>query len=114
MTVVGDKQHAFSPLVTMYHIPHTIYHIPQDWETPDFVKEEAVKAITEHNHNQYTRAAGNPELVKAVAARYSKTIGRTIEPMSEVAVASGANGMGRLDCGAQDLNCDLVLSLFIG
>ena len=55
-----------------------------DWQPPDFVVEEVQKALREGYH-QYTRPAGHPQLVEVLAQRYSKHLGRTIDPMSELA-----------------------------
>jgi kynurenine--oxoglutarate transaminase/cysteine-S-conjugate beta-lyase/glutamine--phenylpyruvate transaminase len=41
---------------------------------------------------QYTRSAGHPRLVKALAALYGRLINRTINPMTEVIVSIGAYG----------------------
>jgi hypothetical protein len=61
-----------------------------DWQPPDFVVEEVQKALREGYH-QYTRPAGHPQLVEVLAQRYSKHMGRTIDPMSEVATTVGAS-----------------------
>ena len=61
-----------------------------DWQPPDFVVEEVQKALREGYH-QYTRPAGHPQLVEVLAQRYSKHLGRTIDPMSEVATTVGAS-----------------------
>ena len=61
-----------------------------DWQPPDFVVEEVQIALREGYH-QYTRPAGHPQLVEVLAQRYSKHMGRTIDPMSEVATTVGAS-----------------------
>lgn len=40
-----------------------------DFETPDFIKQAAIQAITQDKANSYTPAAGIPELRQAVAQR---------------------------------------------
>ena len=60
-----------------------------DWESPPFVKEAMVAAIHE-NHNQYCRSGGELSLVNELSAHYSKLIGRTINPLTEVTVSVGA------------------------
>lgn len=63
-----------------------------DWETPAFVQAAAERAIRE-NHNQYTRAAGHPMLVRALAEAYGPLLGpRTVDPLAEVCVTVGASG----------------------
>lgn len=42
------------------------------------------------NHNQYTRPAGNIELVETLSKVYEPILGRTPNPMTEIAVCSGA------------------------
>lgn len=47
--------------------------------------------MTNNSPHQYTRTAGHPKLVKELAGRYSKHMGREIDPMGEVAVTIGAS-----------------------
>ena len=61
-----------------------------DWQPPEFVVEQAQAALAEGFH-QYTRPAGHPPLVEVLAKRYSSHLGRTIDPMTEVAVTVGAS-----------------------
>ena len=61
-----------------------------DWQPPDFVVEQAQAALSEGFH-QYTRPAGHPPLVEVLAKRYSEHLGRTVDPMSEVAITVGAS-----------------------
>ena len=71
----------------------TIFHLGQgfpDFDPPQFARESALKAI-EGNFHQYTRPAGHPPLVKLLANRYSKHLGREIDPMAEVAVTVGCS-----------------------
>ena len=56
-----------------------------DFDAPDFVKEAAVKAIRS-GENQYSRSAGHPLLVEAVA----DTFEFSIDPMEEVTVTCGS------------------------
>ena len=69
-----------------------------DWSPPPFCIKALVDAATDPNsssQHQYTRTAGHPALVKELASRYTKhmgnTLGRTIDPMAEVAVTVGAS-----------------------
>ena len=59
------------------------------WHCPDFLKEENTKACN-NNYNQYARSAGHLSLVQGIAKRYSKTFGRTVDPLTEVVVTAGA------------------------
>merc|ERR1719247_1283532 len=61
-----------------------------DWDPPQFVVDEAHAALDEGVH-QYTRPAGHPPLVEVLARRYSAHLGRTVDPMAEVAVTVGAS-----------------------
>jgi len=56
-----------------------------DFEAPDFVKEAAVKAIRD-GENQYSRSAGHPDLVHAIA----ETFEMQVDPMDEVTVTCGS------------------------
>jgi len=46
-----------------------------DWQAEPFVKQALADAVMK-DENQYTRSAGHPALVKALAHRYSKVLGR--------------------------------------
>lgn len=39
-----------------------------DWASPRFVKDALIRAVNE-DHNQYTRSAGHPALVQALAKK---------------------------------------------
>ena len=56
-----------------------------DFEAPDFVKEAAIKAIRD-GENQYSRSAGHPKLVEAIA----DTFELPVDPMDEVTVTCGS------------------------
>ena len=56
-----------------------------DFEAPAFVKEAAIRAIQE-NENQYSRSAGHPKLVEAIA----DTFEFPVHPMDEVTVTCGS------------------------
>ena len=59
-----------------------------DFDTPDNIKMEAIKAISA-NFTRYTPAAGTVELRKAVANRLEKDCGVSYEP-SQIIVSNGA------------------------
>jgi len=56
-----------------------------DFDAPEFVKEAAIKAIRD-GENQYSRSAGHPLLVEAIA----DTFEIPINPMEEVTVTCGS------------------------
>jgi len=60
-----------------------------DFPAPDFIKAAAAQAIAQ-DLNQYTRSAGHPRLVKALAAVYSPLFRRTLDPMDEIVITVGA------------------------
>jgi aspartate aminotransferase len=59
-----------------------------DFQTPDVIKESAIKAIRE-GETRYTPAAGISELREVIASTYSEIIGVDYQP-SEVMVSNGA------------------------
>jgi aspartate/methionine/tyrosine aminotransferase len=60
-----------------------------NFPAPDFVKQAAQAAIAA-DLNQYARSAGHPRLVRALAATYGPLLGRTLDPMAEIVVTTGA------------------------
>jgi len=56
-----------------------------DFQAPAFVKEAAIKAIQD-GENQYSRSAGHPKLVEAIA----DTFELIVDPMDEVTVTCGS------------------------
>ena len=62
-----------------------------DWMPPPFAVDSLVTAALDTESHQYTRTAGHPNLVRQLAARYSKHLRRTVDPMAEVAVTVGAS-----------------------
>jgi aspartate/methionine/tyrosine aminotransferase len=56
-----------------------------DFEAPDFVKDAAIQAIRD-GENQYSRSAGHPLLVQAIA----DTFEFNVDPMEEVTVTCGS------------------------
>ena len=69
-------------------IEHNAINLGQgfpDFDAPDFVKEAAIKAIVD-GENQYSRSAGHPKLVHAIA----DTFELDVDPMNEVTVTCGS------------------------
>lgn len=62
-----------------------------DWDTPDFLKNAAADMIQNQKHNQYARAAGTPNLCKAIASFYGPLLNRNLNWESEVLVSNGAS-----------------------
>lgn len=60
-----------------------------DFEGPASIREVAARAIGSAK-NQYTRSAGVPELVQAIAAHQKRFYDLDYDPMSEVTVCHGA------------------------
>ncbi|HJN71628.1 MAG TPA: aminotransferase class I/II-fold pyridoxal phosphate-dependent enzyme [Phycisphaerales bacterium] len=56
-----------------------------DFEAPEFIKEAAIKAIRD-GENQYSRSAGHPKLVQAIA----DTFEISVDPFEEVSVTCGS------------------------
>ena len=61
-----------------------------DWAPPQFMLDSLRDAIDSPFH-QYTRPAGHPQLVELLGERYSKHMGREIDPYREVTVTVGAS-----------------------
>ncbi len=60
-----------------------------NFAAPDFIKEAAQAAIAA-DLNQYARGAGHLPLVEKLAALYGPLFGRTLDPLREVVVTTGA------------------------
>ncbi len=59
-----------------------------DFDGPDFVRNAAIEAIRA-GHNQYARMSGIPQLNNALAARWQRLTGQTIDPDTQVSVTNG-------------------------
>lgn len=59
-----------------------------NFDGPEFVKAAAIQAINEAK-NQYARGFGVPDLNSAVAERFKKDTGLSVDPEKEVTVTSG-------------------------
>src|SRR5688572_7008913 len=59
-----------------------------NFDGPDFVKQAAIEAL-KAGHNQYARTFGIPDLNRAIADRFQRDAGVTIDPEREVTVTSG-------------------------
>jgi len=59
-----------------------------DFDGPEFVRHAAIEAIRA-GHNQYARMSGVPPLNSALAARWERLTGRSIDPDAQVSVTNG-------------------------
>ncbi|PVU98053.1 hypothetical protein BB559_001810 [Furculomyces boomerangus] len=62
-----------------------------NFPAPDLIKNAGLACIANDNCTQYSPPRGRPRLLKALAERYGKSIGRNINPETEVMVTTGAN-----------------------
>ncbi|KAI3750904.1 hypothetical protein L2E82_21814 [Cichorium intybus] len=72
-------------------IQHNAINLGQgfpNFDGPDFVKDAAIQAIKD-GKNQYARGYGIPDLNSAIASRFKKDTGLTINPETEITVTSG-------------------------
>eukprot|EP00760_Papus_ankaliazontas_P036582 PhM_4_TR8347/c1_g1_i5/m.17811/K00816/CCBL; kynurenine---oxoglutarate transaminase / cysteine-S-conjugate beta-lyase / glutamine---phenylpyruvate transaminase len=64
------------------------------WAPPPFVQKEyetvGSEAATLPLQHQYCRSLGHPELVTALAAKYSKSLNRPVDAMKEVLITNGS------------------------
>ena len=77
--------------MTKLALEHDAINLAQgfpDFDGPEFVKREAVRAI-EAGDNQYARSPGQPALAEAIASYFERLSGRAVDPVSQVTVTSG-------------------------
>ncbi|GEQ68468.1 hypothetical protein JCM33374_g2136 [Metschnikowia sp. JCM 33374] len=60
------------------------------YNPPDFAIDSVSHSLSKPQFNQYAPAKGNPNLLKSLAEKYSKDLGRTVDT-SQVVVTTGAN-----------------------
>lgn len=60
------------------------------WPPPAFATDALVAAARSGAHHTYSRSAGAPRLVRALAGRYSSSLGRRVDAEKEVVVTAGA------------------------
>ena len=63
-----------------------------DFATPSFITDAAVSALREGD-THYTEIPGRPALREAIAARYSKTLGRRLNAENVITVAGAQNAL---------------------
>ena len=92
----ASRVQSFAPTVfaeyTALAIKHDAVNLGQgfpNFAAPDFVKEAAQQAIAA-DLNQYTRSAGHPRLVNALATVYGPELERELDPMTEILTTVGA------------------------
>ncbi len=77
--------------ITRLAVAHEAINLGQgfpNFDGPDFVKEAAIEAIR-GSGNQYARSFGIPALNEAIAARFARDSGVTVDPEREITVTSG-------------------------
>ncbi|KAI5076360.1 hypothetical protein GOP47_0008425 [Adiantum capillus-veneris] len=77
--------------ISILAVKHQAINLGQgfpNFDGPDFIKEAAIEAIKQGN-NQYARGFGIPPLNAAIADRFHKDTGLTVDPETEVTVTSG-------------------------
>lgn len=80
-----------------------------DFDGPEAVREAAVAALRA-GHNQYARSQGLPDLVEAIAEQREAQHGLLYDPMTEVAVFSGATeGLAAAMLGLLDPGDEVIL-----
>lgn len=86
--------HEFTPLAASSNAVNLGQGFP-GWSPPAFVREAASKAVSEQGYNfmtnQYARSAGNLDLCKALATRYSKSLQHEVDPLTDIVVTDGAS-----------------------
>lgn len=87
---------------------------------PDFVVQALVESVkdTSGGAHQYTSFLGHPRLVKALSTLYGRLLGHPVDPMTEIAISSGAfNGlfctlMGLINPGDEVIICEPYYEAF--
>ena len=64
-----------------------------DFQPPRFLVDELEKAMEDPENNQYGRGNGTLNLVNAIAKVYGGLMGRNLDPVQEIMVTQGANGV---------------------
>jgi len=62
-----------------------------NFPAPDFVKQAAKQCVVSDHCTQYSPPRGRPRLKKALADTYSPSMGRTLDPQSEILITAGGN-----------------------
>jgi aspartate/methionine/tyrosine aminotransferase len=92
----ADRLHPFGTTIfaemTQLAIDHDAINLGQgfpNWSGADFVKEAAIRSISDGLNDQYPPTSGIPALRSAIAGRYGPLFGRKIDPETEITVTSG-------------------------
>ncbi|KAL9112087.1 MAG: hypothetical protein Q9187_007826 [Circinaria calcarea] len=85
-TVVNEAAEA-SPVQPLINMGQGFF----GYNPPKFVTDAAKAALDRVDCNQYSPTTGRPRLKKALADAYSPFFGRTINPVTEVTITTGAN-----------------------
>ncbi|KAJ1911594.1 arylformamidase [Mycoemilia scoparia] len=62
-----------------------------NFESPEFIKKASQKCVADDACNQYSPPRGRPNVLNAIAKRYSRILDRQLDPASEIVVTAGAN-----------------------
>jgi aspartate/methionine/tyrosine aminotransferase len=96
--------------MTQLAIEHDAINLGQgfpNWNGADFVKEAAIRSVSEGGNDQYPPSPGIPGLRQAIARRYGPLLGRELDPDGEVTVTCGcteglaASLLGLVDPGEE-------------
>ena len=69
-------------------------HGSPDSHPPDFIKETLIEAMNDkNNQHQYCRPLGHPGYSEEIAAQYSSSFGRQLDPVTEICNGVGATGI---------------------
>jgi L-glutamine---4-(methylsulfanyl)-2-oxobutanoate aminotransferase len=81
-----------------------------DWEGAPFAKAAAAESLARGDGDQYPPSPGIPALRSAVAARYRRLLGRSIDPDSEVTITCGCTeGLTATVLGLVDPGDEIVI-----
>lgn len=95
-TYMADRVRGFGVTIfaemTALALKHAAVNLGQgypDFPAPEFVKRAACEAVM-RDENQYTRSAGHPKLVEAIAKLWQRDWGYSPDPITEITVTVGA------------------------
>ncbi|KAJ5525874.1 kynurenine aminotransferase [Penicillium frequentans] len=86
MTIINDAA-ANSPVQPVVHMGQGFF----GYNPPQFVLDAARDALGRVECNQYSPTKGRPRLKQAIASSFSPTLGRELNPETEVVITTGAN-----------------------
>jgi len=84
---IVNEAAAKSPIQPIVNMGQGFY----GYNPPQFILDAAKEALNHVDCNQYSPTKGRPRLKKAIAEAYSPSMGRKLDPETEVTITSGAN-----------------------